>query len=305
MELTEVYRSSVNTWECDEMGHMNVRFYVQRAVEGLQSLAQTAGFGPRYLREVERTLVVREQHIRFHKEMRPGTPFFIRAGVTRITPSSMTIYEEVVHSSSAEIAATFVSEISLASLQSRALLTFSHEVLSAMRDRTIELPENGRPRGIAMTPPRTVPSLQDAEELKLYPIYRGVVAQEDVDNEGFMQMSGYMAAISNGITNFFIHLRDDGTPREDGIGGAALEYRFIYHQTPKIGDILVVHSGLKGIQGKASSYVHWMFNAETGECVATAEAVAVSLDLKARKAVALPDNVRDAMLKKAIPNLSV
>ena len=31
----EVWRGSVNTWECDQMGHLNVRFYVARSAEGL------------------------------------------------------------------------------------------------------------------------------------------------------------------------------------------------------------------------------------------------------------------------------
>ena len=35
----EVWRGCVNTWECDEMGHLNVRFYVARAMEGLVGLA--------------------------------------------------------------------------------------------------------------------------------------------------------------------------------------------------------------------------------------------------------------------------
>ena len=30
-----VWRGGVNTWECDEMGHMNVRFYLAKAMEGL------------------------------------------------------------------------------------------------------------------------------------------------------------------------------------------------------------------------------------------------------------------------------
>ena len=35
--MIELYRGSINTWECDEMGHMNVRFYVARMMEGLAS----------------------------------------------------------------------------------------------------------------------------------------------------------------------------------------------------------------------------------------------------------------------------
>ena len=39
----EVWRGGVNTWECDEMGHMNVRFYVSRFIEGLAGLALRLG----------------------------------------------------------------------------------------------------------------------------------------------------------------------------------------------------------------------------------------------------------------------
>lgn len=39
----EVWRGGVNVWECDEMGHMNVRFYVTRAMQGLVGLAAELG----------------------------------------------------------------------------------------------------------------------------------------------------------------------------------------------------------------------------------------------------------------------
>ena len=40
------YRGGVNTWECDEMGHMNVRFYVTKAEEGLGVFASALGLTP-------------------------------------------------------------------------------------------------------------------------------------------------------------------------------------------------------------------------------------------------------------------
>ena len=41
--MIEVYRGSINTWECDEMGHMNVRFYVAKSMEGLAEFAHAVG----------------------------------------------------------------------------------------------------------------------------------------------------------------------------------------------------------------------------------------------------------------------
>ena len=77
--MIELYRGSINTWECDEMGHMNVRFYVAKAMEGLAELAHIAGLGHAFRANVQSTLRPREQHIRFMKEAHAGAPFTIDA----------------------------------------------------------------------------------------------------------------------------------------------------------------------------------------------------------------------------------
>jgi acyl-CoA thioester hydrolase len=68
----ELWRGGVNTWECDEMGHMNVRFYVVKAVEGLATLAALIGMPDAFRSDATSTLLVREQHIRFLKEAHAG-----------------------------------------------------------------------------------------------------------------------------------------------------------------------------------------------------------------------------------------
>ena len=35
-----LYQGSVNTWECDEGGHLNVRFHLERAMIGLGHMAR-------------------------------------------------------------------------------------------------------------------------------------------------------------------------------------------------------------------------------------------------------------------------
>ena len=49
--MIDVMRSSVNTWECDSMGHMNVRHYSARAGDALARVALELGLGPRKLAE--------------------------------------------------------------------------------------------------------------------------------------------------------------------------------------------------------------------------------------------------------------
>ena len=89
-----------------------------------------------------------------------------------------------------------------------------------------------------------------------------------------------------------------------GRGGAALEYRFVYRAAAADGDLLVVKSGLKSVGAKTYVWSHWLLDGETGECFATAEAVAISMDLNTRKAIDIPPDMRAALERLVVPGIS-
>jgi acyl-CoA thioester hydrolase len=91
----------------------------------------------------------------------------------------------------------------------------------------------------------------------------------------------------------------------DRAGGAALEYRLVYHATPRQGDVLALRAGIKSIGAKAFTWGHWLFDRETGAAVATTEAVAVSFDLATRKSVEIGPAMRESLGKFLVPGLSV
>ena len=43
MAEVEVWRGGVASWECDQMGHLNVGFYVAKSMQGLAGLAAELG----------------------------------------------------------------------------------------------------------------------------------------------------------------------------------------------------------------------------------------------------------------------
>ena len=118
-EMIEVARSSVQTWECDQMGHMNVQFYVEKAGQGLAALSLALGLGPRYARNEGARLFVRDHHVRFLREQRPGAPFFLRAGVLEVRDFGLRVYEEMVSTVSGEPAASFIAEVELLDEETR------------------------------------------------------------------------------------------------------------------------------------------------------------------------------------------
>jgi acyl-CoA thioester hydrolase len=67
---------------------------------------------------------------------------------------------------------------------------------------------------------------------------------------------------------------------------------------------LVLKSGLKSVSAKTYIWCHWLFDGETGECFATAEAVAVAMDLVERKAIEIPPEMRVHLEGLVVPGLS-
>ena len=77
----EIWRGGVNTWECDEMGHMNVRFYLTKATEGLAGLAAELGMAHAFAPHAEATLLVTDHHVRFLKENHAGAALYMTGAV--------------------------------------------------------------------------------------------------------------------------------------------------------------------------------------------------------------------------------
>src|SRR5689334_4232406 len=76
-----LYQGSVNTWECDDGGHLNVRFHLERMMIGLAHFAHTLEMPHAFTKTAGATLVPLEAHLRFLKEARPGAPQIMHGGV--------------------------------------------------------------------------------------------------------------------------------------------------------------------------------------------------------------------------------
>jgi acyl-CoA thioester hydrolase len=301
--MIEVARSSVQTWECDQMGHMNVQFYVGKADEGLAALAAALGLGPRSSHENAAVLAPREHHIRFHRELRPGAPFSIAGGVIQSRPEGLVLYEEIQNIATKAVAATFVTRAEWCDIETRGGLPLPIEAVAKSSKLAIDLPEHGSPRGLDMAPPRRAPTLTEAERMNLMTTFRGAVLTEHCDSMGYMTPRHYMGRVSDAIPNLIA--QTSGQDRSSsGTGGAALEYRFVYREFAREGDLLVLKSGLKSVSAKTYVWCHWLFDGESGECFATAEAVAVAMDLNERKAIEIPPDMRARLEALIVEGLS-
>jgi acyl-CoA thioester hydrolase len=300
--MIDVMRSSVNTWECDHMGHMNVRHYSARAADGLARLGALLGFGPKKLQTAGLTLRAAGQHFRFHREMRPGAAFHLQAGVIDASEARLRAYFEMRLVGDEALVASIVTDAIVVESTTFRIVAWASDAIERARKLTTEVPPHGLPRGISSAPPRSpLPTYEEARPL--VGAYLGPVTRDDCDERGFMLESAYLARVSDGMPHFFRSLRRGDGPV--GVGGAALEYRFAYHGRPRIGDIIDMRVGLKAVGRKTIHFCHWIFDVESARCVSTSEAVAVSLDLTTRKAIEMSDQARAVLEAQVVPRLAM
>ena len=285
----EVWRGGVNTWECDEMGHMNVRFYVTRAMEGLVGLAAALGMPHAYAPEAGATLRLREHHIRFLREAQPGGLLHMRAGVLAMDETEAQVVQVLYHSETGEPSATFVSRISHVAAGDARPFAWSSQARERAGGLTVPLPDYAAARGLSLEPFETQASLARAEALGVKVIAAGAVAPLDCDVFGRMRAEQFIGRISDGIPQLVGQVRSTiaatAPSQPQRVGGAVLEYRLVYLDWPRAGDRIAIHSGLAAIEERTQRVVHWMLDPATGKPWGTSVAVAATLDLDARKII--------------------
>ncbi len=299
-------RGSVQQEECDVMGHMNVRHYVARTADALDWLMLEAGLAPSRLearpKQAHGRLAVVDQHLRFLREMSPGTPFTIHGGIIQVAPDRLRTVVEIRNSATETPAASLVTDLGLWAGAEGGLAPLPAPPAAAALQ--VAMPAHAGPRGLGFEPPRALPDRAAAHAMGLQEGYRGAIRPHECDIDGVMRPDVIIARIWDGVPN----LRNRGTGlgiREEGMGSAALEYRVAQFRPLWSGQLLTVCSGLKALGEKTTTWTHLVHDGQTGAVVAAAEAVGIAFDLKARKAVAIPAERRTALEALLVPGLGL
>jgi acyl-CoA thioester hydrolase len=300
----EVWRGSVATWECDAMGHLNVGFYVAKSMEGLVGLAAELGMPQAFAPHAEATLVVREQHIRFIREARPGAPLHMTGGVIDFGEDAARLLL-LLHHRDGTLAASFQTVVAHATARTGLAFPWPGRVRARAETLTVDVPESAAPKSVGLDPVTSQASLARAEELGLKRTALGAVRAGDCDVFGRMRTELMMARISDGIPHFFDGDRPGSSEHGGRAGGAALEYRLVHFDWPRAGDRVELRSGPAGGDARFRRLVHWLLDPDTGKAWGSAEAIAVSFDLETRKIITLSDEALAAANATAVPGLAL
>ncbi|WP_323761577.1 thioesterase family protein [Maricaulis sp.] len=301
--MIELWRGCVNAWECDELGHLNVRFYLARASEALANLAEAAGLNPIQRADALATIAPQSLHIRFLAEARPGAPLYIEGGFTAIEAATADILLVMRHSGTGQPAASFRIRVGHAAPDTLEAFAWPNRFADAARALTVETPDFAAPRGLTDRPGNRPASMSAADALDLTTIGRGRLGQHEIDAFGWMRAEFLLGRVSDSVTNFASAFPEEwdmhaGEPTAN-IGSALLECVIHVHRWPRAGDGYAIRSGLKSAGSKVRNIVHWVLEPATGKPWWTMEGVAAPMDLDQRK-LAVIDAETQAKVEAAV-----
>jgi len=292
-EMIETYKGYVNPWECDEMGHMNIQFYMGKTSDAAFHQQSFMGLGYEHQRSERTTYVALEHHIRFHKELFASDLVAVRSGVFSISEKTMRIYQEVRNALTDALSATLVVDVGHLDMNVRKLVPWTDFTRVQAEKTLIPRPSYSEPKSQADGSLDRDVSLVRAKTLGLHETNRSAVNRWECDNNEHMNSRFYLARFSECQGHMWAHAGlDRHAQKAKGLATATVEMRIAYFQELNAGQTLFVRTGLEAQGPRTLRYKHWMFNSETGEPAAAAEGTALLISRETRKAVELPEEIR-------------
>jgi acyl-CoA thioester hydrolase len=302
-----------NAWECDHLGHMNVRYYIDRAQQGWAPFAVAIKLPTAFHREAVSTLLPREIHMRCHLEVRAGEHMVMHGGVVEVRNDSVVLYQELrTGDANGPIAATYRVILEHVEAKLGRPFAWPQKARDALQNFMITaIPDKGAARSFSLDAPVASASLARANELGVPVTGLSYLQTYETDALGRMRpefILGRQSDSFGGMTAPFQAeasevLKNAGF--EPRVSGALLEGRFIFRSWPKAGDILEVHSGLIAAGPKTFRFVVWILDPVTGECWTEGESLLANFDVKTRRAFESPAEYQAILEKAVIKGLSL
>ena len=109
MKKLVTYRGSVLNWECDNVGHMNVMYYINRFEMSSKYLLSAAGLTAKTLRDNNWAVASVRQEINYRQEAFEYDLLYIESYVVNVGNRSIKIAQELRNAETGEMISDIVS----------------------------------------------------------------------------------------------------------------------------------------------------------------------------------------------------
>ncbi len=126
-------------------------------------------------------------------------------------------------------------------------------------------------------------------------VYKGVAHPWLCDVMGHMTTRHYVAMFDDASYHFFFEVFgwNSEQAKNKGVGWADVKHVIEYQAEVGVGDILEVRAEFQKLGGKSTTSRYTMYNLSRDEQAASLESTTVLFDLNARKAMTIPEDMRE------------
>ncbi|MEQ9641011.1 MAG: thioesterase family protein [Alphaproteobacteria bacterium] len=139
--FVETFRGVVYPWDCDHLGHMNVKNYVGMFDQGAFHILSMMGFGSADMHDVGATLVDAQHTIKYLIEQPVGSLIRVESAVTRLGNKSIVVLHRMWNTETNEMGATSEVVSVYFDLKSRKSLPIPDAIRDRIKPFVVENPE--------------------------------------------------------------------------------------------------------------------------------------------------------------------
>jgi acyl-CoA thioester hydrolase len=129
----ETARGTVHNWQCDHMGHVNVRAYGERFEEACWQFYAMLGLRPSRLRSGEIHMAAVQQDIAYRKELYGGDVVVVRTSMLEVRDKVIRFQHELINGETGDVAATSTFTVVCLDATERRARPFPDDVLAQAR----------------------------------------------------------------------------------------------------------------------------------------------------------------------------
>ena len=278
----ETFRGMVKAWECDAFEHFTVAYYFERIADAIFNLLDEVDAGPAHALDDRRALVTVATTARFEAELLEGDIIHVESGFIGCEGEVVRSGHKFFNAASGRLCAAFTVSQRYMDLEARRAAAMPAPLRKAIESRLVEW---DRPPDEARSAPRDESAFIDSG--------RDTVKPWEIDLLGHMSVSFYLHRFSD--ANMHVVARFGVTPaylRENRIGFSTFEFQGRFRRELRVGDRILIRSGLMHVGGSSMRILHRMYNVRTGDLAAEFSQYGVHLDLDARRPSRIPDEMR-------------
>ena len=290
---SNIYKNSVQLHEIDNLGHMNVQYYLKHCLDScilnfkINNLIS-------YNSNKEESFVLEKVNIRYLNEQRLGAPFSINFYISKIENDKILILQEMENLETKKISSTFILSFKIRK-QIKMIKNKFENFLMDYPNKFKIAPSYAEIKGLLNINKLKLSYEKLLDYPKIFNTFCGIAKNKDSNNSETLDAADYMGIVSASVPNLL--MMSNHSISKTNIGGAAVEYEFYFNEFVKTGTCIKLLSGLRNIKNKTYTWSHWLIDIDKEKILAEANAVIVTMDLKKRKSVQIPNKMKVALEK--------